>query len=113
MNPAEIDAERFQHNRYYETYRPSTNQYTTIYLSQYHQQVLYKRAFIATCKGDDFYTQQLRYIYDNNEVQSILQALEIDCNQRHLLLVLKDRIKRFIIDSILSIPQPPQPILNP
>ena len=113
MNTAEIDAERFQHNCYYESYRPSTNQYTTIYLSQYHQQVLYKRAFIATCKGDDFYTQQLRYIYDNNEVQSILQALEVDCNQRHLLLVLKDRIKRLIIDSILSIPQPPQPIFNP
>ncbi len=93
MNTVEIDAERARHNRYYENYRPSTNQYTTIHLSQYHQQVLYKRAFIATCKGDDFYTQQLRYIYDNNEVQSILRALEVDCNQRHLLLVLRDRIK--------------------
>jgi hypothetical protein len=113
MSTTEIDAERVRHNRYYESYRPSATQYTTIFLSQYHQQVLYKRAFLATCKGDDFYTQQLRYIYDHNEVQSILRALEVDCNQRHLLLVLKDRIKRLIIDSILSIPQPSQPIFNP
>ena len=111
MNTAEIEC--VQHNRHYESYRPSTTQYTTIHLSQFHQQVLYKRAFLATCKGDDFYTQQLPYIYDHDEVQSILHALEVDCNQRHLLLVLKDRIKRLIIDSILSIPQPPQPILNP
>jgi hypothetical protein len=111
MNTAEIEC--VQHNRYYESYRPSTTQYTTIHLSQFHQQVLYKRAFLATCKGDDFYTQQLRYIYDHDDVQSILHALEVDCNQRHLLLVLKDRIKRLIIDSILSIPQPPQPIFNP
>jgi hypothetical protein len=105
MNTAEIEC--VQHNRHYESYRPSTTQYTTIHLSQF------KRAFLATCKGDDFYTQQLRYIYDHDDVQSILHALEVDCNQRHLLLVLKDRIKRLIIDSILSIPQPSQPIFNP
>jgi hypothetical protein len=107
MSTTEIDAERVRHNHYYESYRPSTNQYTTIHLSQYHQQVLYKRAFIATCKGDDFYTQQLQYIYDNQEVHSILRALELEhCNQRHLLLVLRDMIKRLITNSILSTPQP-------